>query len=219
MLRRVFMPLLLLPAMAALPVARGAAAGAPGHNLVVEARVVERGSAVRQGLTGAGGVVTGTVGSTVAAGSRVLRAGAAETAHEQTQRVLVVNGGSAVLRLARWLPLESVEWVWTPQGGAAAQRTVWVDVSQGLQVRPSWPGAQAPVLLDLAVEAADAASAEGARAPRMAVRTQVAAALGEWVPVAGVSQEGTAAAAAPGVTVATSRSRSERSIEVRVTLP
>jgi len=208
-----------------LPWAARAAPPLPQRNLVVEARVVERSSADRQGLGAAGGVVVGTGGSTVGAGGVTLRARSEGAAREQVQRVLVLNGGVAMLRVAQLVPLTSVEWVWTEQGAGVAERTLWVDLGRGVEVRPAWPGGQAPAVLEIGIEAADATAAEPARAPRLTARTQVSVPLGEWVPVASVS-EGAArsvntarAAAAAGLAVTTGSARSERAIELRVTLP
>ena len=204
---------------AALPAAAHAAPPLPQRNLVVEARVSEHASAARQGLGAAGGVVVGTAGSTVTAGSLTLRAGSETAARDQLQRVMVINGGVATLRMAQLVPLKSVEWVWTPRGAGVAERTLWVDLGRGIEVRPAWPGGSAPVVLELMIEAADASADDPARAPRLSARTQVALALDEWVPVASFS-EGVARSAGPlGLTVSAGSARSERRIELRVTLP
>jgi hypothetical protein len=191
----------------------------PQRNLVVEARVAERSGADRQGLGAAGGVVVGTSGSTVAAGSLTLRAGSAASSRDQVQRVLVLNGGSAMLRMTQLVPLKSVEWIWTPQGASVSERTLWVDLGRGVEVRPAWPGGQAPVVLEIAIEAADTAAADPAQAPRLTARTQVALPLGEWVPVASFTERATRSATPAGLTVTTGSARHERGIELRVTLP
>jgi hypothetical protein len=188
----------------------------PRTNLVVEARVAS--TSQQRDAAAQGGVVVGTVDGARAGAAVVAGAGTHRRGDEQLQRVLVLNGARATLRLARLAPLRSAEWVWTGRGAGVAQQVLWVDTGRGFEVRPSWPGGDAQVQLDLAVEATASLAAD---APRTLVQTQILVALDEWTPVARVgSSAGSRGVASTGGTVLSTRTlEREVVVEVRVGLP
>lgn len=206
----------LLPAMPAV-----AAPPLPARNLVVEVRVVEQSTVQRQGLGAAGGVVLGTTGST-ATGGLTVRAGSESVGAESAQRVLVMNGGRAAVRLAEALPLRSVEWAWTGSGSGVSERTVWIDVERGVEVRPSWPGGAEPVRVEITVRGAAPAQQPSAEAARLQASTELLVAPGMWTEVARV-REGRRRDAVEGgrdgLVVGTASASSERVVELRVLAP
>lgn len=226
---------------AALLAAAGWAAAAgpplPQRNLAVEARVVESSALERQTLAGGGTVIVGTGGSTLPTGAGGVRVGTDNQRSDSVQRVLVLNGGRATLRLSQWLPLRSAEWVWAGNGRGVGATTVWVDIGQGLTVRPRWPGGSQPVLAEVAVENAgrdDTRSASDrqrpggadASAPRLSVSTELAVPLGEWVTVAqlfadsdGAGRGGVASGSGGGVVSSTRSLRREQTVQLRITAP
>ena len=226
-------------AAALLAVAAGAVGAAgpplPQRNLAVEARVVESSALDRQTLAGGSTVVVGTGGSTQPAGS--VRAGTDSHRNDSVQRVLVLNGGRATVRLSQWLPLRSAEWVWAGRGSGAGSSTVWVDIGQGLTVRPAWPGGNQPVRAEVAVEstarddtrgAFDRQRPAGADAslPRLSVSTELALPLGEWVTVAqlfddsdGTARGSVAGGSGGGVVSSTRTLRREQTVQLRITAP
>jgi hypothetical protein len=222
----------------ALAAATAAAAGPPlpQRNLLVEARVVDDSTRDRLAL-GGGSVVVGTGGSTLRGGDVGVRAGSDAQRSDSVQRVLVVNGGRATVRLSQWLPLRTAEWVWAGRGLGVGVGTVWIDIGQGLAVRPSWPGGSQPVIAEVAVESAERSAAAGtaergrhgsadAGVPRLALNTELALPLGEWVTVAQLSDDssttargGVVGGGGGGVVSSTRSLRREQSVQLRITLP
>lgn len=213
-------------------VAAAAAPPLPQRNLSVEARVVESSALEREAVGGVGSVVIGTGGGSVTlpAGSVGVRAGTDTLRGDSIQRVLVLNGGRATVRLSQWLPLRSAEWVWAGNGIGIGGSTVWVDIGQGLTVRPAWPGGSQPVRAEVAVESAGRNDLRGtapdASTPRLAVSTEVSLPLGEWVSVAQMFDDNSSAGTGTGVSgrsagvVTSTRSlRRELSVQLRVTVP
>jgi hypothetical protein len=218
-----------LTAAAAGPVAAGPPL--PQRNLAVEARIIDSSVLERQTL-GGGSVTVGTGGSTQTAGGVAVRAGTDTQRGDSVQRVLVLNGGRATIRLSQWLPLRSTEWVWAGAGRGAGGGTVWVDIGQGLAVRPSWPGGNQPARAEVAVESAgrnDRRSTPGAAdasAPRLAVSTELSMPLGEWVSVAQMFDDSSSTAGgvgigggSSGVVTSTRSLRRELNVQLRVTAP
>jgi hypothetical protein len=225
-------------AAALLAAAAGVAAAAgpplPQRNLAVEARVVESSALERQTIAGGGTVVigtSGTGGSTLSAGTGGVRVGTDSQRSDSVQRVLVLNGGRATLRLSQWLPLRTAEWVWAGNGRGVGSSTVWVDIGQGLSVRPSWPGGNQPVRAEIAIESTARNDTRGstlpdASAPRLSISTELSMPLGEWVSVGQVFDDSSGAAAGigagaggAGVVSSTRSLRRELSVQLRVTLP
>jgi hypothetical protein len=208
----------------------------PQRNLVVEARVVDRSAGELQSI-GGGSVVIGTGGSTARGGDFGVRAGSDTQRADSVQRVMVLNGGRTTVRLSQWLPLRTAEWVWAGRGLGVGVGTVWVDIGQGMTVRPSWPGGSQPVIAEVAVESAGRSDAAGlqdrnrpgandASVPSLALSTELALPLGEWVTVAQLSGDSSSTVRGGGVggsgggVVSSTRSlQREQSVQLRVTLP
>jgi hypothetical protein len=190
----------------------------PPRNLAVEMRISDdsmgsrRDAAAGASITiGSGGRVDGSGGVSLSSGNRQQGLGA-------VQRVLVLNGGRAGLRLAQGMAVEDTEVVWTPWGAGAAVRSQWVELVNGMEVAPRWPGGNAPVLLEIAAQSAGPATPNPARAlpPQLSVFTTVQLPLGEWVEVAQLNSR-QAEVSRSGFSAATA-SR-QRSLQVRVSLP
>jgi hypothetical protein len=199
-----------------------AQAAPPQRNLSVEMRVSEE-------IADAPGDARGTVridsrgGRVHADGAVVVQAGSSGQALDATQRVLVLNGGRATLRLGQGVQVDATELWWTPWGPGAALRSQWVELVDGIEVRPLWPGGAGPVTLEIAAQRSSTAAlqppAPGTRAALPAqwhVVSTVQAPLGEWVDVAQVT--GRQAASVSGGFGAATSTR-QRSLQVRVSLP
>jgi hypothetical protein len=199
-----------------------AQAAPPKRNLSVEVRVVEELADAQRDAQGA--VRIDSRGGRVHSdGAVVVQAGSAHRALDATQRVLVLNGGRATLRLGQGVRVDDTEVWWTPWGPGATLRSQWAELVDGIEVRPLWPGDNVPVTLEIAVQrsapAVQTPLPPGARAALPAqwqVATTVQAPLGEWVGVAQVM--GRQAAGASGGFGAATSTR-QRSLQVRVSLP
>ena len=207
-------------AMAALCSIGAAQAAPPLRNLSVEMRVSDEQFDAQRGAQG--NVSIGSRGGrTDADGSVSVQAGSTRQTGDATQRVLVLNGGRATLRLAQGLPVASTEVWWTPWGPGAVVRSQWVELVNGMEVRPQWPGGDAPVTLEIAAQSAGRATPQppGQALPEQAaVLTTVQAPLGEWVEVARVQSRSGSSSVSTGGFGAATASR-ERSLQLRVSLP
>jgi hypothetical protein len=152
-----------------------ALAAPPQVNLWVEMRAVQLDEV--QAMQAQGSVVVGTRGGTAAARGDVIVRTARE-AGDDTAQVLVLNGGSASLRVGRLLAMPTAEWVWGGVGAGVAQERQWIEVGRGFQVRPAWPGGDAPVSIEISAEAAG----------RTTVQTRLALPTGEWATFARAAQ-------------------------------
>jgi len=188
------------------------------RNLSVEMRISDEFSDSRRDAAGAASVSIGSTGRVDASGAATVRSSSQQQGLGAVQRVLVLNGGRASLRLAQGMVVDDTEVVWTPWGPGAAVRSQWVELVNGMEVSPRWPGGDAPVLLEIAAQSAGLATQNPGRAlpPQLSAFTTVQVPLGEWVDVAqlhsrqsSVSRSGFSAATA---------SR-QRSLQVRVSLP
>lgn len=185
--------LLLTPLLA--PVARPALAAPPAVQLLVELRWVDSAlpPAAQAGVRD-GAVVVGTAGSVSPRGpGGVTRS--AEPAPVPVQRLLVLNGQRASLRLTT---REAVQWVDAvaeidPSAGpASAPQRLYVSPRQGerrhiqaIAVTPAWPGGRAAVRVAFEVEDDDSAH-----------QSTLDLALGQWQTVA--RSGGGGSPAAPG---------------------
>ena len=204
---------------------RAAHAAPPQRNLSVEMRVDEQQFDAQHGAQGS--VSIGSRGAAAdARGSVVVSAGSARQALQATQRVLVLNGGRATLRVAQGMPVDDLEIWWTPWGPGAALRSQWVELVDGFEVRPLWPGGDAPVTLEVSAQrSAPGAPAPGAGMPaargtlpaQWTMLTTVQAPLGEWVTVAELHGRQAARVVSGGFGAATA-SR-QRELQLRVSLP
>ncbi len=190
----------------------------PQRNLSVEMRISDDLSDTRRDAGAAAGVTIGSTGRVDAAGAATVRSSSRQQGLGAVQRVLVLNGGRASLRLAQGMTVDDTEVVWTPWGPGAAVRSQWIELVNGMEVSPRWPGGDAPVLLEIAAQSAGPATQNPARAlpPQLSAFTTVQVPLGEWVEVAQLhSRQSTVSRS--GFSAATA-SR-QRSLQVRVSLP
>ncbi len=199
------------PALAAPPL--------PQRNLVVEMRVVDDSQAARQ----SGQVTVGSSGRGQVSGAVTLRAGSTQQGSEMQQRVLVLNGARATLRLSQGVLVDDTEVAWTPWGPAAAVRSQWVELVNGIEVAPRWSGGGAPVTVELSAQRAlSGLQTQAQNQPgRQAVPAQwtllstVQVPLGEWLDVAQIGQRRDAVASGFGAATASR----QRSLQLRVSLP
>jgi hypothetical protein len=209
----------LLVAAATLPIIGTAQPTPPLRNLSVETRLADEQLGSQRGAQGS--VTIGSRGGRIA-GDGSLSVHSASTRHgsEATQRVLVLNGGRAALRLAQGMPVDTTEVWWTPWGPGAVVRSQWVELVNGMQVRPQWPGGDAPVTVEIAAQSADALapSGSGALPAQAQVLTTVQAPLGEWVEIARVQTRSGGSSLSTGGFGAATAAR-ERSLQLRVSLP
>lgn len=173
-----------------------AATAAPPQNLWVELRWVDSAlSAAAVGGVAGGAVVVGTAGSVSPRPGQSLRTATRPEESPTAQRVLVLNGQAASIRLTEQKTTQTVDFaldIGLPQqqqqAGAAASaaagrviaapRTTTVDVSRGFVVRPSWPGGRQPVRVELQ---AFGVQADG---PQSVVSSTLSLPLGDWLTVA-----------------------------------
>jgi hypothetical protein len=194
-----------------------AQAAPPQRNLSVEMRVSDDQADAQRDAQGS--VSIGSRGSRANVGGSVtVQAGSSRQASDATQRVLVLNGGRATLRLAQGLQIDDTEVWWTPWGPGAAVRSQWVELVNGMEVQPRWPGGDAPVLLEIAAQSAGRATPNSGQPlpPQASVFTTVQVPMGEWVEVARL--RGRQSTVAGGGFGASTSSR-QRSLQVRVSLP
>jgi hypothetical protein len=119
--------------------------------------------------------------------------------------------------------VDDTEVWWTPWGPAAAVRSQWLELVNGIEVQPRWPGGDAPVTVELAAQRATPATGgwQGARpatAAQWSVLTTVQLPLGEWVSVAQLQSASRGSAVSTGGFGAATASR-QRSLQLRVSLP
>jgi hypothetical protein len=199
-------------------VAAQAAPPLPQRNLSVEMRVSDDSSDTRREAAAGASVTIGSSGRVDASGAASVRSGSQRQGLGSVQRVLVLNGGRASLRLAQGLAVDDTEVVWTPWGPGAAVRSLWIELVNGMDVAPRWPGGRAPVTLDIAAQSSGRATQNSGQPlpPQLSAFTTVQLPLDEWVEVAQL-QGRQSAVSTSGFGAATS-SR-QRSLQVRVSLP
>ena len=199
-------------------VAVQAAPPLPQRNLSVEMRVSDDSVDARRDAAAGASVTIGSTGRVGASGGATVRSSSQQQGLGAVQRVLVLNGGRASLRLAQGLTVDDTEVVWTPWGPGAAVRSQWIELVNGMEVAPHWPGGDAPVLLEIAAQSAGRATQNSGQAlpPQLSAFTTVQLPLGEWVEVAQL-QSRQSSVSRSGFSAATA-SR-QRSLQVRVSLP
>lgn len=193
-------------------------AAPPQRNLSVEMRVSDDQADAQRDAQGS--VTIGSRGGRPNVGGSVtVQAGSSRQASDSTQRVLVLNGGRATLRLAQGLQVDDTEVWWTPWGPGATVRSQWVELVNGMEVSPRWPGGNAPVTLEIAAQSAGRATPNSGQPlpPQASVFTTVQVPMGEWVEVARMQGRQSTVSSGGGFGAATS-SR-QRSLQVRVSLP
>ena len=193
-------------------------AAPPQRNLSVEMRVSEDQAETQRDAQGSRSRSAAAAAAIDAGGSVTVRSGSSRQAADATQRVLVLNGGRASLRLAQGLQVDDTEVWWTPWGPGAAVRSQWVELVNGMEVQPRWPGGDAPVTLEIAAQSAGRATPNSGQPlpPQASVFTTVQVPMGEWVEVARL--QGRQSSVSGGGFGAATSSR-QRSLQVRVSLP
>lgn len=177
--------------------AQGIAPSLPLRNLIVEWRIEgqgqirDSGAGVRQGR-----VIIDSQRGVVAQGDVRLGTWQTESQTRSVQQVQVINGGRARLFIGRSQPYTVWQWAYAPAQAprhrspppAPVQvwgQTEWLDLGQGLNVRPRWPGGQAPVTVELEASASQPSAYEpDGQIRRSEVVSTVAVPLGEWTVVA-----------------------------------
>jgi len=160
--------------------ALAAAQDVPQRNLLVELRTTsERTDALTGGGVNGGPIVVGPGG--VSGSARIgADARSRNASSGVVQRVVVLNGGEASFRVARQLPWQFFQVLWTAQGATLTPTTLWAESAHGFSVRPRWPGGEAPAQVEVAAQGA----AGNAR-----LLTTVQLPLGQWTTIAGVERE------------------------------
>lgn len=199
----------------------------PQRNLLVEWRLSEQGhSQQRQVGVRTGQVMVDSRGQVIGHSSVGLSTVHTEGQSASVQQVQVLNGGQARLYVGRSQPYTTWQWVLTP-GEASPQvvaQTVWLDLGQGLWVRPSWPGGQAPVQVVLqASQRRQAGALYGATEPDGQQRdTQVGSTLlvtlGQWATVVRSGSQASGQQAGALSTREVDEARHEQ-LDIRITAP
>lgn len=201
-----------------------AQAAPPQRNLSVELRVSDAQFDAQRAAQGT--VTIGSRGGQVnSGGSVVVQAGSSRQGLDAVQRVLVLNGGRATLRVAQGLLVDDTDVWWTPWGPGATLRSQWIELVNGLEVRPLWPGGSAPVTLELGAQRSTPGAPPPAGMPatrgtlpaQWTMMTTVQAPLDEWVTVAELRGRQDTAVVSGGFGASTA-SR-QRQLQVRVSLP
>jgi len=188
-----------------------ALAAPPQRNLAVELRWVEEQQQADRGTAAAGDVVIGTGGRADARGAAVLHSQAHDAQATAVQRLTVLNGARAGVRLTQAVPLQWLELAATPRGPIAVLRQDWMEADASFDVRPLWPGGQTPVTVEIAHRSAGPGGSDAAF-------TTVQLPLGEWVTVAQGAQAGGTAERGVLSTRDVER-RSRQLLQMRVSLP
>jgi len=197
-----------------------AQAAPPQRNLSVEMRVSDDQADAQRDAQRS--VTVGSRGGRANSGSSVtVQSGSSQQASDATQRVLVLNGGRATLRLAQGLQVQDTEVWWTPWGPGAAVRSQWVELVNGMEVQPRWPGGDAPVTLEIAAQSAGRATPNSGQPlpPQASVFTTVQVPMGEWVEVARLQGRQSSVSGGAGGGFGAATSSRQRSLQVRVSLP
>lgn len=178
----------------------------PRRNLWVEIRWVDS-SLSNAALSGVrdGAVVVGTAGSVSPRGGVGLSTRRESSSSQQVQqRLLVLNGSTARVRLSEQVPVQWVDYGMQLEAGATAAaggkilavpRSGSVEMLSEFSVTPQWPGERQPVRVSVQVQQGRAPAAEGggmpvnpATHPQASQSTQVQSTvllpLGEWLTIA-----------------------------------
>jgi hypothetical protein len=214
--------LLAIVLAAVLPAVRAQVArGLPMRNLQVELRQGDEQRAASREAGVRGGSVTIDSSGAHLGLQGGLEARSRDASGDIVQRLLVLNGGQGRIAIGSGAPmLQWLQVVWTPAGPSVIGARVWVEALRAMQVRPRWPGGDAPVEVELRAEAnrpaAGSTPTEGV--DTAGVLTTVQVPLGEWVTVA--SSGDTQSHGERGTLVSREVSREQRYVvQLRVSLP
>jgi hypothetical protein len=118
--------------------------------------------------------------------------------------VRVRNGAPARVQIAQTQALAGAVAAWSGRSVGGALSTAWVELADGFEVRPRWPGGREPAEVEVGATRSLAGADGNLPPPRMQVYTTVQAPLGQWTEVAQV-QRAAGQAASTGGAVATQR--------------
>lgn len=189
MTRRPLLAAAALLALAATLPARGQNAPLPLRNLLVEVRQGEASTLAQRsaGIDGAR-IEMGGAGGSRGSVDGTLDARSRSSSGQGTQQLLVLNGGSAALNIGTSTPLQWLSWVWTPSGPRQVGSSSSVDTGRSVQVRPSWTGGDAPVMVEL--RSASAAFGQRGAVEQANALSTLAVPLGQWITVASGDSSG-----------------------------
>ena len=215
--------------------AQGIDPSLPLRNLVVEWRIEgqgqirDSGAGVRQGR-----VIIDSQRGVVAQGDVRLGTWQTESQTQSVQQVQVLNGGRARLFVGRSQPYTVWQWAYAPAQAPRHRphhpgdrlppvqvwgQTEWLDLGQGLNVRPRWPGGQAPVTVELEASASQPSAYEpDGQIRRTEVASTVAVPLGEWTAVARSGRRAQATRSGTLSTDTVDDTQSEQ-LEIRISAP
>jgi hypothetical protein len=200
----------LIAVLCALP----ALATPPARNLLVEVRIVDDSASIGTAARAGGSVTVNSSGRIDGAAAGSVSTRTRNQTSDAVQAVRVLNGSRASVRLASAQLQPDTEVAWTPWGAAAAVRSQWVELVNGFEVQPRWPGGDAPVLADIGVTRSTPGADRSAAV--WSVLSTVQAPLGEWVDVAQLSGR-SATTTSGGWNVATSQR--QRTLQLRISAP
>ncbi len=204
----------------------------PQRNLLVEVRQGDESSfSASGGGLRSGAVTVGPNGQVSGRAGVTLESRSSDTARDAQQRLLVLNGGQGMLNLGASVPLTWLQVVWTPSGPGAIAGSSYVDTGRSVAVRPSWPGGNSPVTVEVRTEASALAGGglpsrydfRGQPQPegsveRAGLLTTVQLPLGEWMTVA--SDGGSERRSERGVLSSAEIARERRYVvQMRVSVP
>ena len=215
--------------------AQGIDPSLPLRNLVVEWRIEgqgqirDSGAGVRQGR-----VIIDSQRGVVAQGDVRLGTWQTESQTQSVQQVQVLNGGRARLFVGRSQPYTVWQWAYAPAQAPRHRphhpgdrlppvqvwgQTEWLDLGQGLNVRPRWPGGQAPVTVELEASASQQSAYEpDGQIRHSEVASTVSVPLGEWTVVARSGRRSQATRSGTLSTDTVDDSQSEQ-LEIRISAP
>jgi len=219
----------------------------PQRNLLIEWRMngQTQGQQRNQGIQ-TGQIILDSNGRVIGRTSIGLGAIQTESQSDAVQEVQVLNGGRARLYVGHTQPYTVWQWAMTApnatpggqqgQQGAlssnypapqAIAQTVWIDIGQGLNVRPRWPGGKAPVIVEFEAQARQPMQAGSGysgqvepdgQSRRFEVGSTLSVPMGQWAVVA---RSGSQVQRQQSGTLSTRDLDSNQSdqLEIRITAP
>jgi hypothetical protein len=212
----------------------------PQRNLLIEWRMngQTQGQQRNQGIQ-TGQILLDSNGRVIGRTSIGLGAIQTESHSDAVQEVQVLNGGRARLYVGHTQPYTTWQWAVTAPGGLqsasspgygapqAIAQTVWIDIGQGLNVRPRWPGGKAPVIVEFEAQARQPMQAGSGysgqvepdgQSRRFEVGSTLSVPMGQWAVVA---RSGSQVQRQQSGTLSTRELDSNQSdqLEIRITAP
>lgn len=111
-----------------------------------------------------------------------------QTTDRIAQQVQVMEGGRALIRVGQSVPVRSDQVFETPDGRRVLRSTEFRDIETGFYVVPRVNGDQ--VTLEISTAADTLTSPRTGVADIQRVETVIAGRLGEWIEIAGITQQG-----------------------------